>query len=209
MLSKIKSYLKWIVIGLIILLAATCFFQYKSNQALRSKYDISTANEKSLLNRLNKNGEEIIEYQATITMLKHTGDSTIQHLLEQQEKLKVKNKELQTMISMASQFHVHDTLRLHDTIFRDPNFALDTCFTDEWKNVCLDMKYPGEICVDATMKSQKDVYVTATRETIDPPSKCFFIRWFQKKHTITRVIINEENPYIENHENLYIRVLDD
>ena len=209
MIDKIKKILRWVVIGLFVALVATCVIQCNANKNLREKYEISTSNEKSLLNRLEKNGEMIIEYQATMDMLKHTNDSVIQNLLKQQQNLNIKNKELQTMVSMASQFHVHDTLQLHDTIFRDPMFALDTCFQDEWRTTCLEMKYPGDVCVDASMKSRKDVYVTGKRETIEPPKKFFLCRWFQKKHTVTRVIIHEENPYIESQENVYIRVLDD
>lgn len=206
--DKIKKYLTYVVVGLILVLGIVCFIQFKSNQNLKSKYEVSTANEKSLLDRIEKNGEEIIEYQASMDVLRHTKDSVIQNLLTQQKDLNIKNKELETMMSMASQFHVHDTLRLHDTIFREPDFKLDTCINDEWRTTCVDMKYPNQVCVDATMRSQKDVYVTAKRETIDPPKKFFLCRWFQKKHTVTRITVHEENPYIESQENIFIRVID-
>ena len=206
MLQKIKQYFKWIVLAIILGLAITCVVQCNTNRNLRHKYEVESANTKALLN---DKDSEIIALQLSLDVLRHTNDSTIQNLLKQQEKLNIKNKELQTMISMASQFHVHDTLRLHDTIFKEPTFWMDTCFKDQWRTTCLDMRYPGDICVDATMVSKKEVYVTAKRETIEPPHWFFLCRWFQKKHTVTRVIINEENPYIENQENVYIRVVDD
>lgn len=204
---KIKMILTYMVIGLILALGITCFIQFKANQNLKQEHAVATANIKSLLD---DRDNEIIELQLSMDVLRNTKDSTIQNLLTQKDKLNIKNKELQTMVSMASQFHVHDTvpIPIHDTIFKEPDFAMDTCITDDWRTTCVEMKYPNQVCVDATMKSQKEVYVTAKRETIDPPSKCFFIRWFQKKHTVTRIIINEENPYIENQENVYIRVLD-
>ena len=205
--GKIKQIIMYVVIGLIITLGTTCIIQHKVNQSLKEEHAVATANIKALLD---DRDNEIIELQLSMDVLQHTSDSTIQNLLEQKEKLNIKNKELQTMISMASQFHVHDTIPIpiHDTIFCEPDFAFDTCVSDEWRTTCVEMRYPNEVCVDATMRSQKDVFVTATRETIDPPSKCFFIRWFQKKHTVTRITINEENPYIENQENVYIRVID-
>lgn len=196
----------WVILGLVLALGITCFIQYKTNQSLKKEHEVATANIKSLLD---DRDNEIIELQLSMDVLRNTKDSTIQNLLAQKDKLNIKNKELQTMVSMASQFHVHDTIPIHDTIFREPDFAMDTCIKDEWRTTCVELKYPNQVCVDATMKSQKEVFVTAKRETIDPPSKCFFIRWFQKKHTVTRVIINEENPYIENQENVYIRVIDD
>jgi len=205
--SKIKQIVMYVVIGLILALGTTCIIQYNVNKSLKEEHAVATANIKALLD---DRDNEIIELQLSMDVLQHTSDSTIQHLLEQQEKLNIKNKELQTMISMASQFHVHDTIPIpiHDTIFCEPDFAFDTCVSDEWRTTCVEMRYPNEVCVDATMRSQKDVFVTAKRETIDPPSKCFFIRWFQKKHTVTRITINEENPYIEDQENVYIRVID-
>ena len=206
MLQKIKQYFKWIVLAIILGLAITCVVQCNTNRNLRHDYEVSSANTKALLDDRNS---EIMALHLSLNVLRHTNDSTIQNLLKQQEKLNIKNKELQTMISMASQFRVHDTLRLHDTIFKDPTFRMDTCFNDQWRTTCLDMQYPGDICVDATMVSKKEVYVTAKRETIEPPHWFFLCRWLQKKHTVTRVIINEENPYIENQENVYIRVVDD
>lgn len=204
--SKIKKIAMWVILGLILALGITCFVQFKTNQNLKQEHAVATANIKSLLD---DRDNEIIELQLSMDVLRNTKDSTIQNLLTQKDKLNIKNKELQTMVSMASQFHVHDTIPVHDTIFKEPDFAMDTCIKDEWRTTCVEMKYPNQVCVDATMRSQKEVFVTAKRETIDPPSKCFFIRWFQKKHTVTRIIINEENPYIENQENVYIRVLDE
>ena len=206
--GKIKQIIMYVVIGLILTLGTTCIIQHKVNQSLKEEHAVATANIKALLD---DRDNEIIELQLSMDVLQHTSDSTIQNLLEQKEKLNIKNKELQTMISMASQFHIHDTIPIpiHDTIFCEPDFAYDTCVSDEWRTTCVELRYPNEVCVDATMRSQKEVFVTAQRETINPPSKCFFIRWFQRKHTVTRITINEENPYIESQENVYIRVIDD
>lgn len=207
-MAKIKLILKFGIIGALVVLIVICGIQCSSYNKLRKQYDISKSNEKSLLDRLEKNGETIIEYQATIDMLRYTNDSTIQNLLEQQKKLKIKNKELQTMASLASQFHTKDTVRLHDTIFKDPDFVIDTCLADNWKKTCLGLKYPSDITIDATMKSQKDVYVVAKKEPINPPKKTWIGRLFQRKHVVTRVTIHEENPYIESQENVYISILD-
>lgn len=204
---KIKQIAMYVAIGLILALGTTCVIQYNVNKSLKQEYAVATTNIKALLD---DRDNEIIELQLSMDVLRNASDSTIQNLLEQQEKLNIKNKELQTMISMASKFHIHDTIPvpIHDTIFCEPDFAFDTCVSDEWRTTCVEMRYPNEVCVDASMRSQKEVFVTAKRETIDPPSKCFFIRWFQKKHTVTRITINEENPYIEDQENVYIRVID-
>lgn len=203
--DKIKRIAMYVVLGLILVLSVTCFVQFKNNQHLKQEHAVAESNIKSLLD---DRDNEIIELQLSMDVLRNAKDSTIQNLLAQKDKLNIKNKELETMVSMASEFYVHDTIPVHDTIFKEPDFAMDTCVKDEWRTTCVDLKYPNHVCVDASMRSQKEVFVTAKRETIDPPKKCFFLRWFQKKHIVTRITINEENPYIINEENIYIRVID-
>ena len=205
--GKIKRIMVCVVMAVILALGITCIIQHNVNQSLKEEHAVATANIKSLLN---DKDNEIIELQLSMDALRNTSDSTIQALLEQKEKLEIKDKELVYMMALLSQFKVQDTIRVttHDTIFVEPDFKFDTCVSDEWRATCVEMKYPNEVYVDATMRSQKEVFVTAKRETINPPARCFLIRLFQKKHTVARITINEENPYIENQENVYIRVVE-
>ena len=205
--GKIKRIMVCVVVAIILALGTTCIIQHNVNQSLKEEHAVATANIKSLLN---DKDNEIIELQLSMDALRNTSDSTIQALLEQKEKLEIKDKELVYMMALLSQFKVQDTIRVttHDTIFVEPDFKFDTCVSDEWRATCVEMKYPNEVYVDATMRSQKEVFVTAKRETINPPARCFLIRLFQKKHTVARITINEENPYIENQENVYIRVVE-
>ena len=205
--GKIKRIMVCVVMAVILALGITCIIQHNVNRSLKEEHAVATANIKSLLN---DKDNEIIELQLSMDALRNTSDSTIQALLEQKEKLEIKDKELVYMMALLSQFKVQDTIRVttHDTIFVEPDFKFDTCVSDEWRATCVEMKYPNEVYVDATMRSQKEVFVTAKRETINPPARCFLIRLFQKKHTVARITINEENPYIENQENVYIRVVE-
>lgn len=205
--NKIKKIITLVLVGVLMLLGTTCLIQCKTNQRLKQEYAVATANEKALMGRIEGNQKDIVAYQTTISTLRHTNDSIIQHLMDKQKELKIKDKELQAMASLESNFHTVDTIRLTDTIFRDPSFALDTCIKDEWRSIDLHMHYPGDICVDSKMRSQKEVYVTTVRETIEPPKKCWFLRLFQKKHTVARVKIEEDNPYLESERNVYIQVI--
>ena len=205
--EKFKKNLVCGVIVLIVTLTAATILQHKVIKSIREQYSIALTNTKSLLNDKN---EEIIELKLSLDMLQHTSDSTIQALLEQKEKLEIKDKELIYMMALLSQSKVKDTIKVttHDTIFIEPDFHFDTCISDEWRTTCVGLKYPNEVSVDATVRSRKGVFVTAKRETVEQPAKCFFIRWFQRKHTVTRVVINEENPYIESEDNVFIRVVE-
>ena len=86
-----------------------------------------------------------------------------------------------------------------------PDFALDTTVGDKWVSTRLELAYPSTIVVTPTVTSEKEVYIYTNREIAGVPSKCFFIRWFQKRHTVTKVVVNEENPYIISEQNVFIK----
>ena len=182
---------------LILLLGAVCLIQYRTNQSLKRDLVVSTLNEKALY-------DDKVVLQFSIERLKHINDSVIQNLMDQKKKLNIRNKELQAMASLGSTFHVRDTILIQSIDTFKP-LPLDTCLADEWRSVCLS-SIDNQLCTDVTVKSQKDVYVTTKRETIEPPKRFFICRWFQKKHTVTRVTVHEENPYIESQENVYVRI---
>lgn len=204
----IKKY-GWLILVVVILgLCGIIGTQCSRNQKLKEQYEISMANEKSLWGRIEGNQKDIVAYQTTISSLRYINDSIVQHLLEVQEKLKIKDKEIQSMLSLSSHFHTTDTIILTDTIFKEPDFDFDTVIQDQWRKMEVRLKYPANVWVDATMRSQKEVFITSTRETIKPPKKCFFLRWFQKKHNVVRVKIEEDNPYLESEQNLYIQTFE-
>jgi hypothetical protein len=102
---------------------------------------------------------------------------------------------------------VVDTLILPDTIFKEPSFSVDTTIGDAWYKVSLALKYPSSIAVNPEFKSEKHIIVSTKRETINPPKKFFLLRWFQKKHDVLQVDIEEKNPYIQNTYSKYIEVI--
>ena len=203
--------LKWVIINVVawtmLVLLIGFLTQRNANQRLRREYnDVKT----TLNGLIHDKDDEITELKLSLDMLQHTSDSTIQALLQQKEKLEIKDKELVYMMALLSQCKTKDTIKVttHDTIFVEPDFHFDTCISDEWRTTCVGLKYPNEVSVDATVRSRKGVFVTAKRETVEPPAKCFFIRWFQRKHTVMKVVIDEENPYIESEDNVFIRVVE-
>jgi hypothetical protein len=57
-------------------------------------------------------------------------------------------------------------------------------------------------------ESEKAVVVSTKRETVDPPKKFFLCRWFQKKHTVVKVVVKENNPHVIDQENVFIEIVD-
>lgn len=200
---------KYVVIALGVVLSALLLGSYKLYTDL-NKY-------KELYNRERQNVEayaehsalvdkELKEFQFTMDELRTSKDSIVNKLLEEVDKLKIKDKNVQYLQYNTSVINKVDTICLRDTIFRDP-VNLDTIVGDEWYTMNLGLRYPSTIITEPTFKSEKYVVISTKKEYNKKPSKIFFIRWFQKKHTVVTVDMEEKNPYIDNKENRFIKVV--
>ena len=200
---------KYIIIALGVVLSALLLGSYKLYTDL-NKY-------KELYNRERQNVEayaehsalvdkELKEFQFTMGELRTSKDSIVNKLLEEVDKLKIKDKNVQYLQYNTSVINKVDTICLRDTIFRDP-VNLDTIVGDEWYTMNLGLRYPSTIITEPTFKSEKYVVISTKKEYNKKPSKIFFIRWFQKKHTVVTVDMEEKNPYIDNKENRFIKVV--
>ena len=203
-----KKYIYLAIIIIFCILTCTCMYQCSRISSLNNQLNTSTANEMALQDRLTSAQNDMVVYSNTIINLKHSKDSTVQELIKTKEKLKIKDKELLAMGSMNTTITIHDTCTLRDTIFKEPDFRMDTTFADQWKTIQLGLRYPDSITVGCEVKSDKDVFVTVEKEFVDTPSKCFFIRWFQKKIKVAKVKVEEKNPHVSSQENVFIKVLE-
>jgi hypothetical protein len=202
---------KYIYLAILILFAAltcTCMFQCSRIGSLNNQLNTSLTNEMALQDRLTGAQNDMVLYSNTIINLKHSQDSVVKELMATKEKLKIKDKELLAMGSMNTTITVHDTCTLTDTLFVE-NIKFDTVLTDEWKTIQLGLRYPDSITVGCEVKSDKDVFVTKTREYVDEPHWFFICRWFQKKHDVIRVKVDEKNPFVTSQENVYIRIIEE
>lgn len=202
-----KKYIYLGILIIICLLTCTCMYQCSHINSLNDQLNTSTANEKALFDRLTGAQNDMVVYSNTIINLKHSQDSITKELMATKNKLKIKDKELMAMGSMNTTITVHDTLQLHDTIFRE-DFRLDTLLADNWKTIQLGLRYPDTIQVGCEVKSDKDVFITKTREYVEEPHWFFICRWFQRKVDVVRVKIEEKNPFVTSQENVFIKVID-
>lgn len=167
----------------------------------------SKANEKALNDRISSKDTCMAIYEATMATLLASNDSLTSSLIKTKKSLGLKDKQIQAMASINSVVEVHDTLMLKDTVFKEPDFQFDTVMKDPWKTISVGLKYPDVVNVGCNVKSKKEIFVTESKETVDPPKKFFICRWFQKKHKVVRVNVEEQNPYIHSDENVFIKVI--
>ena len=201
-----KKYIYWALTLLISALLIGGYKTYKDAQQYKSLYNKELQNVKAYEHLNSSLNGDIREFQLTIDDLKASKDSINQKLSSQIEKMKIKDKTIQSLQYTTSIANKTDTIVLSDTIFREP-VAIDTIVGDQWYNMKLELKYPSTIITEPTFKSEKYVVIHTKKEYDKKPSKIFFIRWFQKKHTTVVVDMEERNPYIENKENRFIKIV--
>lgn len=146
-------------------------------------------------------------YKVTISQLKYSKDSVFQELNAVRKELKIKDSKLKSVQYISSDFIRKDTITLKDTIFRDKKIDIDTLLSDEWYSVKVGLKYPSTVTIKPEFKSKKYIMVSSKKETVNPPSKFFLFRWFQRKHIVLNINVIEKNPYVHNENNRYVEIV--
>lgn len=196
----------WIVV--VALLIGAIWFWIGKYKKLYNEYDNSVQNNKAYAAQLDNEKAKSNVFKVTIEQLEYYNDSITHKLVETKNKLGIKDKEIKQLQYLVSTFKKTDTIFLTDTIFKDPEFRLDTVVGDEWVNTRVMLEYPNVIGVEPEATSEKAVVIYANRETVDPPKKFFLCRWFQKKHTVIKVVVDEKNPHIKSQENVFFEIVE-
>lgn len=196
-----KKFL-FILIGCLI---ALCIWLFTQN-AQKDQEIAQWANNYKTLNisKINSDSESFV-YKFKVDQLNYYTDDLIKKMDSLRKELKIKDKEIESMYYLKQNISKKDTICLKDTIFIE-NLKLDTVLGDEWYQLHIDLEYPNTICVAPDFKSETYINTFSKKETIDKPKKFFLFRLFQKKHIITKVIVNEKNPYINTEEKVFIEI---
>lgn len=175
---------------------------------LSRKYDTAIQNNKAYESQLDVIQDENKIFQFTIEQLEILNDKSIKELDSMRKELGIKDKKLQQMGKVKEKIYIVDSIIVHDTIFDNPDFVLDTCIGDKWYQNCLHMAYPNEISSQIDINIDLNCFIHTKRETINPPKKTWLGRLFQRKHTVINVTVKENNPYSNIQETKFIKILD-
>ena len=204
-MSKYKIY---ILLGIIALFAALVVALIVSNNRANSYkelYQKELQNVEAYRTDNSDLKETARQYKMTIDDLTYSNDSLDKKIVRVMNELKIKDNKVKELQYQLTQANRTDTIKLVDTIFKE-NTNIDTTFGDEWYNMKLKLQYPSTVITSPTFNSEQFVYIYTTKVYNSTPSKCFFIRWFQKKHTVTEVKIEEKNPYINTVKQKFIEI---
>ena len=205
-MNKIKLYIILIITTLFIGLCTTIGIQnHKLNKA-KNELELSEINYKALENECNKLTSDNIEYKLTVTQLSLSQDSLTSALNRARINLGIKDKEIKRLGYIASQAQKTDTLYIRDSIFLN-NIKIDTTIQDgKWYKCDIHLESPNIVSVSPEFISEKSV-ITSTEKVILNPKKCKFLRLFQKKSTIIKTEVVENNPYIKNTQERFMEVI--
>lgn len=208
MTQKIKLIIGIVITAIIIALSTTIVIM--NNRINVLNYEISNAITNIKAYELENSAlrDDTIEFKYTIEQLNYSKDSLNQRINKLRKDLKIKDKDIKKLQYMLSENQKKDSIVfVHDTLFRE-NIKVDTTLNDNWSKLHLQLEYPNTVLAEYSFKNESLVTTYMKRETVNPPHKCAFIRWFQKKHKVIYVEINEQNPYCEIKEQRFINIVD-
>lgn len=203
MLLKIKILFFIIFLGSIL----TSIYLYNRNKSLNEDLSLAYSNIKAYAGEISSLNDESRLYKLTIDQMQSYQDSINNKLIEAQNKLNLKDKEIAFYSYLSETASRIDTVIIRDTIFRQPSLNIDTLLGDKWFSVNLKLKYPNKVVVAPKFKSSLSVIGQLRKETIKPPKKCFIGRWFQKKHEVMIIDVYEENPYVDSIKRRFIQIV--
>ena len=203
-----KKVVFWLIVTIVGLLAVL-FFMWQQVKDANERWERAEANVKAYSGELSISNKKNTALQLTVDQLCYFKDSVLVELDNTRKELKIKDKNLKALQAISSNFKKKDTIRITqvDTLFKEPTLAIDTLIGDKWYSVRLGLKYPSMIAIEPNFKSEKHVIVSTKKETVNPPSKFFLFRWFQRKHTILEVNVKEQNPYVDDESSRYIEII--
>ena len=205
---KIKLIIGLIIVAVIAGLGTTVAVMNNRIDKLNTEMAEATTNIKAYELENSALKDNTIEFQYTIEQLNHSKDSLNQKINKLRKDLKIKDKDIQKLQYMLSENQKKDSIVfVHDTLFRE-NIKVDTTLSDNWSKLHLQLEYPNTVLAEYSFKNESLVTTYIKRETVNPPHKCAFIRWFQKKHKVIHVEIHEQNPYCEIKEQRFINIVD-
>lgn len=189
---------KYIVIAVTTALGAMFFltsFYYNRFLNCLEQLEQAENNTKALLltkDSLSNNNRTL---QLSIEQLNYYNDSISRVLKSTIKELNIKDSKIAQLQYLTTSTSKVDTIKFTDTLFVN-NVDIDTTATDnKWYSVNLKIKSPNTLIVHPTFKDEIVTIFSHKKETINPPKKCFFLRWFQKKQIITETLIINNNPY--------------
>lgn len=188
------------------ILIGVILFLFNNNKKLNNELSISTNNLKAYAEEVSELKLANNVFQMTIENLEFLGDSLMRRMKEVANENGIKDKNIKALQYQLEHFNKTDTLFIRDTIFKDPDFIIDTCIMDYWSTSCLHLQYPNMISIDNQFYNDKYMILDSHKEPIKP-RKWFLTKWLTKKQVVVEVTIVDENPYVTTERQRFVEII--
>lgn len=175
---------------------------------LHKQLDNSINNEKAYAIENSKLIERNRVFKLSIDQLEYYNDSLLVEMKKIANENNIKDKKIKMLQYQLEHFIKRDTILVRDTIFRESDFILDTCITDEWNKSCIHLAYPNIIALSNEYKNDKYVILNSHKELIKP-RKWFLPKLFTRKHIIVEILVVDKNPYVTTSKQRYVEIIND
>ena len=192
-----------------LLLIGFCVLVSINNKKLKEQIDISKQNINTLLfvnDTLKISNKSLL---LDIYTLNNSNDSILKELNNVRNKLRIKDKEIESLHKINLEINKKDSVIIRDTnIFKNNNIHLDTTLTDKWGSTRIILEYPSSIKTEFKTFSDLSIYAYKRKEPIKEAKKCKLGRLFQRKVEVLEVEVVEKNPNIIIKQSKFIKVIE-
>lgn len=195
-----------IMLGIIASLIIALITAEARIKSLNETVSVQASNIKAYQTEVSGLKDEALTYQFTIDQVKNSRDTMVQWLDSLRREIKIRDKNLKSMSYVKTTVYKKDTIYIKDIQDANVIFNIDTIIGDSWLNTHIIVTDSTLVCAPK-YKSELAIFASYKKETINPPSRFFFIRWFQKKHKVITVDVVENNPHAEIEKQRFIEVL--
>lgn len=203
------KYREIFILSIALLIGVLFYNQIERTKETQASLENEVQNRKAFEMENSNLKKKAIQYEYSIEDLKISKDSINRALYQSVKDLKLKDKEIKELVFIVNKGQKKDTTYLPgDTVFTK-DLHLDTIIGDKHFNTRLQLDYPNRIITTPTFVDSLSLIFSYKKETVEAPSKYFFIRWFQKKHEITVVDLTHSNPYVTTPKARYINIKKD
>ena len=198
--------MKYIKIGILIVLVGFIIYFYNSYSNLKKENTIYANNTKAYKYITDSLSTTNSVFLFTIDELKYSKDSIHKKLLDVTKELKIKDSKIQSLQYYHEVITKVDTILLKDTIFVK-DLYLDTTISDPYYSLELTLQYPNKVIASPMFVNDKSIIVSEKKETVNPPKKLWICRLFQKKHIVLTIDVFDKNPYINTDQVRFIQII--
>ena len=195
-----------IYVGIVAILIAIIVGMSFHIKLLKNDVDHAYGNAKAWMAEADSLQKTSLMFKMTIDEFELSNDSLSNKLKKLLIDNNIKARKIHSLQYQLENISKTETIYVRDTIFKTPDFILDTCITDKWSKTCLHLQYPNQVSVTNYFNNEKYIICKYKRVPIKP-KKCKIAEWFARKHKVVEITVIDKNPYVTTPKQRFVEII--